>query len=50
MKQFWFKSSRKSDNCPGMMISTTSATKAIALAARYFTLNGFKGEPQMLSV
>ena len=50
MKKFWFKSSRKSDNCPGMMISTTSATRAIAIAARYFITNGFKGEPQMLSV
>lgn len=49
-KRFWFKSSRASDKCSAMCVSTNSATRAIALAARYFIVKGFKGEPQLLAV
>lgn len=49
-KRFWFRSSRAVDNCPGLCISTTTKVRAIALAAKYFTLNGFKGEPKLLAV
>ena len=47
---YFFTSTRKCDNLSQVTIFSSSVTRAIIIASKYFTKKGYKGKPQLLAV